>query len=31
MRPIKLSMRAFGPYADEETVDFRELRGRSSS
>ena len=29
MRPIKLSMRAFGPYADEETVDFRELRGRS--
>ena len=29
MRPIRLSMRAFGPYAGEEIVDFRELEGRN--
>jgi exonuclease SbcC len=29
MRPIRLSMQAFGPYAGEEVVDFRELEGRS--
>lgn len=27
MRPIKLSMRAFGPYSGEQVVDFRELGG----
>ena len=29
MRPIRLEMCAFGPYADQEIVDFRELKGRS--
>ena len=29
MRPIRLSMCAFGPYAGKELVDFRELEGRS--
>ena len=28
MRPIKLTMRAFGPYAGEETLDFAPLGGR---
>lgn len=29
MRPIRLTLRAFGPYAGEQLFDFRELRGRS--
>ncbi len=29
MRPIKLTMSAFGPYADVETIDFRELKGNN--
>jgi exonuclease SbcC len=29
MRPITLTMRAFGPYKDTEIVDFRELRDRN--
>lgn len=29
MRPIRLSMRAFGPYAGEQELDFTELRDRS--
>lgn len=29
MRPIKLTMSAFGPYADEQIIDFRELNGRN--
>jgi exonuclease SbcC len=28
MRPIKLTIRAFGPYAGTQTFDFRELAGR---
>ncbi|QJC52563.1 SMC family ATPase [Paenibacillus albicereus] len=28
MRPITLSMTAFGPYRDEEAIDFEPLRGR---
>ena len=29
MRPLKLSMTAFGPYAENQVVDFTELKGRS--
>lgn len=29
MRPLKLTMRAFGPYATEQIIDFRELQGRN--
>lgn len=29
MKPIKLTIRAFGPYAGEQVIDFRELGGRS--
>ena len=29
MRPIKLVMSAFGPYKDEEKIDFKELNGRN--
>lgn len=29
LRPVKLTMRAFGPYAKEQTIDFRELAGRN--
>ncbi|MHB9029888.1 MAG: AAA family ATPase, partial [Candidatus Latescibacterota bacterium] len=29
MRPLKLILRAFGPYAGEQAVDFRELGSRS--
>jgi len=29
MRPIRLTLHAFGPYADEQVLDFRELGNRS--
>lgn len=29
MRPIKLIISAFGPYADKQTIDFEELNGRN--
>ncbi|MGL5328177.1 MAG: AAA family ATPase, partial [Peptostreptococcaceae bacterium] len=29
MRPIKLTMSAFGPYANEQVIDFEELNGRN--
>ncbi|MFJ5761369.1 AAA family ATPase [Neobacillus sp. NPDC093182] len=29
MRPLKLTMQAFGPYADVETIDFTELGNRT--
>ncbi|MGL6065118.1 MAG: AAA family ATPase [Fusobacteriaceae bacterium] len=29
MRPIKLTMCAFGPYAKEQEIDFEELKGRN--
>ena len=29
MRPLKLTMKAFGPYAKEQTIDFTELGGRN--
>lgn len=31
MKPIKLKMSAFGPYADVETVDFRHLTAKGFS
>ncbi|MBU5288054.1 AAA family ATPase [Paraclostridium bifermentans] len=29
MRPIKLTISAFGPYADKQVIDFEELNGRN--
>ena len=29
MRPIKLTIRAFGPYASKQVIDFEELKGRN--
>lgn len=29
MRPVKLKMKAFGPYADTEIIDFNQLNGRN--
>jgi len=29
MRPLRVVMQAFGPYAGEQTIDFAELRGKS--
>ncbi|NLL51806.1 MAG: AAA family ATPase [Peptococcaceae bacterium] len=29
MRPLKLTMTAFGPYAKEQVIDFSELKGRN--
>lgn len=29
MKPIRLTMKAFGPYAGEETLDFANLKGRN--
>ena len=29
MKPIRLNMKAFGPYAGEETLDFANLKGRN--
>ena len=29
MRPIKLTMSAFGPYASKQVIDFEELNGRN--
>lgn len=29
MRPLALIMQAFGPYADSQTIDFADLKGRS--
>ncbi|MFR8974110.1 AAA family ATPase, partial [Romboutsia timonensis] len=29
MRPIKLTISAFGPYASKQVIDFEELKGRN--
>ena len=29
MRPVKLTISAFGPYADKQVIDFEELKGRN--
>ncbi|MGI6449163.1 MAG: hypothetical protein ACOX3R_02400 [Desulfitobacteriia bacterium] len=29
MKPLKLTMTAFGPYAKSQVVDFSELQGRN--
>ncbi len=29
MKPLRLTMKAFGPYAGEESLDFANLKGRN--